>query len=193
VATVDEILAFWLDGVGPAGWYGQDEALDAEIRTRFRGAWDRACDGGLGLWLTHPTGTLAFLILTDQFPRNMFRGEPEAFALDHLARAAAKQAIAREWDLRIDPPARQFFYMPLVHSERIADQDHAVRVICDRLPDHGGATLLHARVHREIIRRFGRFPYRNTALGRAETAEEAGFAAEGGYGAVLRGLSAPAS
>ena len=91
----DEVLAFWLDEVGPQGWYKQDAELDDRIRKRFRSVWDRAGDGGLGLWLTYPSGVLAFLIVTDQFPRNMFRGEPEAFALDHLAQAAAKQAIQR--------------------------------------------------------------------------------------------------
>lgn len=191
MVQADEVLAFWLDEVGPQGWYKQDAELDDRIRKRFRSVWDRAGDGGLGLWLTYPSGVLAFLIVTDQFPRNMFRGEPEAFALDHLAQAAAKQAIQRGWDMRIDPPARQFFYLPLMHSEALPDQDHCVRAICDRMPD-AADTLLHARVHREIIRQFGRFPYRNAALGRRDTQAEAAFLSSGGYGQILRELQATA-
>ena len=104
-----DVLAFWLDEVSPTDWYRQDAALDQRISDAFRETWDRAADGHLGLWLTCPSETLAYIILTDQFPRNMFRDRAEAFSTDALARAASKMAIDRDWDLRIDAPARQFF------------------------------------------------------------------------------------
>ncbi len=186
----DEILAFWLDEVGPRGWYDGDAALDAEIRERFLHDWERGRDGALSLWLTYPTGALAYIILLDQFPRNMFRGEARAFATDRAALAAAKCAVKKGWDMRIDEPARQFFYLPLMHSENLADQDRCVRLMLTRMPEHGAANLLHAKVHREVIRRFGRFPYRNAALARKTTAPEAAFVDEGGYRAILQQMSA---
>ena len=188
--TPEDILSFWLDEVGPDGWYTRNESVDDAIRSRFRTVWDGAMEGRYGLWLTHPSGVLAYIILLDQFPRNMFRGEARAFQSDPIALAAAKQAIHRGWDLKIDPPGRQFFYLPLEHSENLSDQDRAVRLIKDRLDSD--ETLLHARVHREVIRRFGRFPYRNAALGRTTSEAEARFLdEEGGYGAVLRSMRAP--
>lgn len=188
MVTPEEILSFWLDEVGPEGWYAQDDALDDTIRDRFMAAWQGAMEGRYALWLTYPSGVLAYIILTDQFSRNMFRGDARSFASDHLAKAAAKQAIHRGWDLKIDAPARQFFYMPLMHSENLCDQDRCVRLMKERMPGCGDSNLLHARVHREIIRLFGRFPYRNEALSRRTTAAENTFVAEGGYGAILRGL-----
>ena len=182
----EDVLGFWLDEVGPEGWYNPTEALDQTIRDRFEDTWRGASEGTHALWLTYPSGTLAYIILTDQFPRNMFRGEGRAFATDRAGLTAAKVAINRGWDLRIDEPARQFFYLPLMHSENLCDQERCVRLICERMPQHGPDNLLHARAHREVIRRFGRFPYRNAALGRASTAPERTFEAEGGYGALVR-------
>ncbi|MFZ3581930.1 DUF924 family protein [Loktanella sp. DJP18] len=188
--TAQDVLTFWLDDCVPEDWYKQDDALDARIRDGFLATWERAAEGHLGLWLTCPSEALAYVILSDQFPRNMFRGRAEAFSTDTLAMAAAKMAIDRDWDLRIDPPARQFFYLPLMHSENLADQDRAVRLFHTRMPDAGGGNLDHARAHRAIIRNFGRFPYRNDALDRATTEAEAVFMAEGGYGAMLRQIQA---
>ncbi len=184
----EEVLGFWLDEVGAKGWYAQDDALDAEITARFGAAWEGLMGGRYGLWLTHPSGVLAYIVLADQFPRNMFRGEARAFASDRVALAAAKQAIHRGWDMKIDAPARQFFYLPLMHSENLCDQDRCVRLMKERLDD--GDNLLHARVHREVIRQFGRFPYRNAALDRRTTAAEAEFTENGGYGALLREVRA---
>jgi uncharacterized protein (DUF924 family) len=189
--TPNDILAFWLDDVGPQGWYAQDDALDAAIRDRFLTTWQGAMEGRFGLWLTYPSGVLAYIVLTDQFSRNMFRGDARSFASDAIAKAAAKQAIHRGWDMKIDEPARQFFYLPLMHSENLCDQDRCVRLMKERMPDTGAGNLLHARVHREIIRIFGRFPYRNAALGRSSNPAEADFIAKGGYAALLRDLEAP--
>ena len=190
MSNPDEILAFWLDEAGPKGWYMGGEELDQTIRDRFGEAYRQACEGALSLWLTYPSGTLAYIILTDQFPRNMFRGTPKAFATDGIARAAAKMAIGRGWDMKIDEPARQFFYMPLVHTECLVDQDRAVRLIMTRMPETGAGNLLHAKAHREVIRRFGRFPNRNAALSRETPKAEADFLAEGGYGAMVEALKA---
>lgn len=190
MASPEEILSFWLDDVGPEGWYKGSEALDANIRARFEETYKDACEGRFSLWLTYPSGALAYVILMDQFPRNMYRGTARAFATDRIAMAAAKSAIDKKWDMRIDEPARHFFYLPLEHSENLYDQDRCVRLMCERMPEHGSAFLLHARAHRAIIRQFGRFPGRNDALGRASTEPEAAFLARGGYGDTIRELQA---
>lgn len=190
MANPDDILAYWLDDVGPDGWYKGGDALDAEIRDKFKDKWHRAMEGSNGLWLTYPSGALAYIILTDQFSRNMFRDSSKAFASDHLARAAAKVAIARGWDMKIDEPARQFFYMPLMHSECLVDQDRCVRLMMTRMPNTGASNLVHAKVHREVIRKFGRFPTRNKALARPLTAPESTFVSEGGYRKALEAVSA---
>lgn len=188
MTTPEEVLAFWLDEVGPKGWYAGGE-IDGLVKERFGGAWEQAAEGSYALWLTYPSGTLAYIILTDQLSRNLHRDQGAAFDTDAASRAAAKMAIARDWDLRIDVPARVFFYMPLMHSEVLSDQDRCVRLMKTRMPDHADF-LLHARAHREVIRDYGRFPFRNAALGRASTEAEAAFLAGGGYGAVVRQLEA---
>jgi uncharacterized protein (DUF924 family) len=186
MVTVDEVLSFWLDEVGPDGWYDSSAALDQEIRDRFESAWVNGAEGAHSLWLTYPSGALAYIILLDQFPRNMFRGEARSLATGAVALAAAKMAIDRKWDLRIDEPARQFFYLPLMHSENLCDQERCVRLMCERMPETGASNLLHARAHREVIRQFGRFPYRSAALERPTTPPEDAYLAAGGYGHTVR-------
>jgi uncharacterized protein (DUF924 family) len=190
--TAGEIVTFW-EEVGPQGWYAADEALDRAIHARFLEAWVNCTRGDYRDWLGSPRGALGYLILTDQFPRNMFRDQGRAFASDRLARSAAIIAVQRQWDLRLPEPIRQFFYLPFMHAETVADQDRCVRLMIARMPETGRDNLLHARAHREVIRRFGRFPYRNAALGRASTADEIAFIQAGGYGAVVRELTAPAA
>lgn len=186
----EDILSFWLDEIGPAGWYVQDDALDAEITEKFKSTWEAACEGKFSMWLTYPSGALAYIILMDQFPRNMFRGEARAFKTDKAALAAAKCAVDKRWDMRIDEPARQFFYLPMMHSENLCDQERCVRLLCERMPQTGASNMLHARAHREVIRQFGRFPYRNDALHRTPTAQEAVYVSAGGYGQTVRDLQA---
>jgi uncharacterized protein (DUF924 family) len=182
---VEEVLSFWL-GAGPEKWYKQDEAFDAEITRRFATLWGQGAAGALDeRWATNPKGALALIILLDQFPRNMFRGEARAFHSDARALSIACYAIDRGWDKRVDGLERQFFYMPFMHSERLTDQDHCVRLFKERLP---GDNVLHARAHRQIIRRYSRFPYRNAALGRKTTAAEQEFLDGGGYGKILNEL-----
>jgi len=186
MTRVGEVLDYWLDEVGPKGWYAGGEELDADIARRFRPLWDEAMAGRLSQWLCAPADMLAFLIVTDQFPRNMFRGTAAAYSSDRLARSAAQAALDRGYDLRTPEPQRQFFYMPFEHSESQSDQDRSVRLMKTRMSDP--ELLLHARAHRAIIRRFGRFPYRNAHLGRRTTAAEQEFLEAGGYGAAVREL-----
>ncbi len=185
---VEEVLSFWL-GAGPGAWYRQDDAFDAEVRDRFGALWEAGARGDLDeAWATNPRGALALIILLDQFPRNMFRGDARSFASDDRALSVACYALDHGWDLRVGEPERQFFYMPFMHSERLTDQDHCVRLMTERMDSEDN--LLHARAHREVIRRFNRFPYRNGALGRTSTHAEREFLEKGGYGAVLRKLQA---
>lgn len=182
-ATIEQIVDFWLREVGERGWYERSDVLDAEIRDRFRKTWDRA-EELAPAWSATPKGALAMLILTDQFPRNMFRDDSRAFASDALALRIADDAIAAGFDLQIDPPARQFFYMPLEHSENLADQDRCLDLFTERMP---GENLTHARLHRDTIAKFGRFPWRNAALGRVPTAAETCVMQAGGYAALVSG------
>ncbi|MBD3677018.1 MAG: DUF924 domain-containing protein [Rhodobacteraceae bacterium] len=182
----NDILTYWLDEIGPQGWYKGGDDLDQEIRDKFQQAWEQAQEGAFSLWLTYPSGVLAYLILMDQFPRNMFRGTARAFSSDRVAVAAAKAAVQKGWDMKIDEPARQFFYLPLMHSENLGDQDRCVRLMKTRMADTGADNLLHARAHREVIRMFGRFPYRNEALGRATKPTETEFLEGGGYMSALQ-------
>lgn len=190
MSSPEEVLSFWLDEVGPNGWYNQSDELDRTVRDRFEHTLAGAMQGRFSLWLTYPSGVLAYVIVTDQFSRNMYRDTDRAFATDRIALAAAKSAIAKGWDHKIDEPARQFFYLPLMHSENLCDQDRCVRLMCERMPEYGAENLLHARAHRAVIRQFGRFPTRNTALGRQSTVSEAEFLSNGGYGGTVRDLQA---
>lgn len=184
-----EVLDFWLGEIGPEGWYAGGPEIDAAVSLQFADLWQALHEGGLEHWVEGTVGTLAYLIVADQFPRNIHRGSALAFATDAKARAAARRALDQGWDMGAPSPERQFFYMPFEHAEDLADQDLSVRLMQERLADQPG-NILHAKAHREIIRRFGRFPFRNAALGRASTAEEAAFMAEGGYGAIVRALEA---
>ncbi|MFN3615569.1 MAG: DUF924 family protein [Rubrimonas sp.] len=181
MTSADQVLDFWLKEVGPSRWYATDPDLDAAIAERFGEAVRQARAGRLDDWILKPRAALALLVLLDQFPRNMWRGEAGAFASDQKALAAAKRAIRLRHDMKTPEPERQFFYLPLMHAETNADQDRCVRLILTRMPETGGFNLPHAVAHRDVIRRFGRFPYRNEALGRNTTEAEAAWLAQGGY------------
>jgi uncharacterized protein (DUF924 family) len=170
-----DILAFWRQ-VGPERWYERDDALDADVRSRFLELWQKAAASGLPSWEATDDGALALTILLDQFPRNMFRDDIRTYASDALAREVAGRAIARGADLRVEPALREFLYMPLMHSEHMADQQRCVELF------RGNADKLkYAERHADIIRRFGRFPHRNRILGRTMTAEERAFLDNGGF------------
>lgn len=181
-----EVLDYWIGAIGEDGWFAGGEELDAEIRLMFGDLWQAAHEGGLEHWVDGAAGTLAYLVLTDQMSRNMHRGSALAFATDARALAAARKAIAEGWDMAAPEPERMFFYLPFEHSEDPIDQAQSVALMGQRLTDP--EMLLHARAHQEIIRRFGRFPYRNAALGRESSAEEQAFMAGGGYGAMVQAL-----
>lgn len=189
MSTVDEVIEFWVEEVGPKGWYATDPDLDARIRDRFGLLWEKARAGRLERWTSCARGALAFIIVTDQFPRNMFRDDARAFATDDLARCAAARACHLGHDGQIPEPQRQFFYLPLMHSESQMDQDRAVRMFLLRMPETGAFNLLHARAHRAVIREFGRFPYRNAALGRLTSPREQEFLERGGYGSAVAALT----
>ena len=182
-----EVLDFWLNEIGPDGWYAGGNTIDAACRDRFAGAWHAARNGDLDHWVDGPSGALAYLIVTDQFARNIHRGTALAFATDGRARAAARKSVDSGWDLMIPEPERQFFYMPFEHSEDPADQALAVRLLTERVSSNPEMAL-HARAHQEIIRRFGRFPTRNDALGRENSADEQAYLDTGGYAAVVAAL-----
>jgi uncharacterized protein (DUF924 family) len=177
VATPEEVRSFWREA-GAKRWFKVDPSFDETIRERFLATWEAARAGRLAEWEETPEGALAFLLVLDQFPRNMFRGDARSFATDALARAVAARAIERKFDQAFAPPERNFFYLPYIHSEALADQERAVAQM-QATGDADG--VKHAEAHRELIRRFGRFPFRNQALGRTSTPAEAEFLAAGGY------------
>ena len=179
------ILNFWLDEVGSNYWYSSDDSLDGLIEQNFKETFEYILSGGNSLWLTYPSGALAYIIVLDQFSRNIFRGSKKSFAADRIALAASKQSIKYEFDLKVNEPARQFFYLPLMHSENLYDQEKCIRQILQKLPLSGHNLLKHARAHRELIRSYGRFPNRNSQLGRANTHFEQEYFEHGGYQAVL--------
>lgn len=186
------IIEFWINEVGPSGWYQSTEALDQSIRDRFMADWEDAKSCAFDTWARCPEKSLALLIILDQFPRNMFRDDPRAFATDKKAREVANLAIELGFDKRTQEPQRQFYYLPLMHSECLQHQERSVRLIKDRMPTSGESNLLHAKVHREVIRKFGRFPYRNAALDRANTAPEQEFLDDGGYGKIVQKMNVAA-
>lgn len=169
-----DVLDFWLKETPTAKWFASDPSLDAAIRSRFEAAWRLGRSGGLTAWEDEPNGALALIILFDQFPRNMFRGTADAFATDAMARDIAKRAIAQRKDIETPASFRHFFYLPLEHSENLADQETCVQLAKERLSEDK-VTLSYALRHKAAIERFGRFPARNAALGRASTEEEKEF------------------
>jgi uncharacterized protein (DUF924 family) len=176
-ATADEIVSFWR-AAGPDRWFKKDASFDEEIRQGFLEAHEAAAAGKLTDWEQSTQGALALLILLDQFPRNMFRGDARAFATDPLARAVAAGAIVRGFDSQVPPEMRGFFYLPFQHSEDLADQERSIafyKAIGDL------ENLKWAELHADIIRRFGRFPHRNAVLGRTTTPEEQTFLDGGGF------------
>jgi uncharacterized protein (DUF924 family) len=171
------ILAFWREA-GRDAWYKRNDAFDAEVRRRYLSVWEQGAAGRLASWEASDDGALALVIVLDQFPRNIFRGTPEAFASDALAREVARRAIARGADSRIDPILLEFLYMPFMHSEHLPDQLHCVALFANT---DNAENLKYAREHADIIQRFGRFPHRNRVVGRDTTEEEQAFLDNGGF------------
>jgi uncharacterized protein (DUF924 family) len=186
MSTAREVLQFWFGNVRGdrrKAWFFKDPAFDAEIRTRFLTLHEAAARGELAVWKDDPEGALALIVLTDQFPRNMFRGEARAFATDPIALGVARHVIEKDWDTDMLPVERMFAYLPYEHSEVLADQERSMQLFAPLAAfKETEDTADYARRHWEIVKRFGRFPHRNAALGRAGTAEETEFLLRPGSG-----------
>ena len=187
--VAQDILDFWFDEAHVAHWFAADATFDAQIRMRFGAAAEAAGNGALDDWAATPPGWLALLILLDQFPRNLHRGDGRAWAQDVRAQRVALSGIDRGDDRKLAPLQRVFAYLPLEHAEDIALQQRSVALfeaLCADAPSEQrgqfAGFLDYARRHREVIARFGRFPHRNAALGRADTPEESIYLAQPGAG-----------
>jgi uncharacterized protein (DUF924 family) len=175
-ATAFTVVEFWREA-GPSKWFAKDKDFDRRFRERLLATHEAAARGDLDGWLSTPTGALALIILLDQFPRNAFRGTPRMYTTDARARAAAAAAIEAGQHRAVPKELRLFMYLPFGHSEDPADQERSV-ALAEAL---GEPDLSHAKRHRDIIRRFGRFPHRNPILGRSMTADEQRYLDDGGY------------
>lgn len=188
--SADDVLAFWFgdaDEDRSALWFGSGAGFDHTCRVRFADTLQALGRGDLNEWLDSADGMVAWVILADQIMRNVHRGTADAFVRDPVARLVTKHALAHGRDRDLGPFRRAFLYMPLEHSEHIEDQDESVRLftrLVDAFPadqrDCGRRFLAFAESHRDLIRRFGRFPHRNAALGRASTADEIAWLGSGG-------------
>lgn len=177
VATeAQDFLGYWRDGGMPL-WFGKAPQRDQRLRERYLPLYERAARGELAAWSATAEGALALVVLLDQFPRNAFRGSPRMYATDELARHAARAAVERGFHRQVPLELQKFFVLPFAHSESVADQERAVALAAEVGPVERERT----EHHRDIVRRFGRFPHRNAILGRPSTAEEERFLAEGGY------------
>lgn len=179
----EEILEFWFGKPDEADygkprkvWFTKKPEFDQEVRSRFLETYRQAAAGELDDWKAEPLSCLALIILLDQFPRNMFRGQPEAFATDPQALAYAKYAVERGFDKQLLPIQRQFVYLPFEHSENLADQHQCLELV-STLKDYPDCAsgVDYAHRHFKVIKRFGRFPHRNKILGRQTTSEEVEF------------------
>jgi len=171
-----KVLAFWQDA-GPALWFAKDAEFDRLFRERFLLDHEAAARGEFTQWQSTPEGALALVLLLDQFPRNAFRDTPRMYDTDVLARKAANTAFSAGYDQLLPKDLRKFLILPFAHSEDLADQERSVALARRTGPDD----LAHAEHHRDIVRRFGRFPHRNRILGRETTAEEKQYLDNGGY------------
>lgn len=170
--TPDDVLHFWFSDEARPHWFAKNDTFDAEIRRKFAVLYEHVRDGAHADWKDSPRGLLALIITLDQFPRNMFRGSPQAFASDDLALTLAELGIAKGFNVRLSPQERMFMYMPLQHAEKIDVQEQAVARFAELdMPE----SLDYALQHRDIIARFGRFPHRNAVLGRTNSPEETEF------------------
>jgi uncharacterized protein (DUF924 family) len=179
--TPHDLIDFWT-AAGPKAWFGADPAFDAAMRDRFEAAHLAASRGELAAWSQTAQGALALVLLLDQAPRNIYRGSAHAFATDGLALAHATRAIDAGLDLAVPVELQVFFYLPFEHAEN-RDAQHRAVALCEAHAARGGddSYLRYARIHADVIDRFGRFPHRNAVLGRATTPEEAAFLAGGGF------------
>lgn len=179
--TKHEIINFWFVETEPVQWFQKNETFDSQIRDRFHATWAMARDGLCDNWKGDAQGCLALAIVLDQFPRNMFRDTPEAFATDAQALLVSKYAIAKGFDQILLPEQRRFIYLPYEHSENLADQNKSVELFAKMKKDDPMG-YEYALRHRDVIEKYGRFPHRNAILGRANSPEEQEYLAQPGAG-----------
>lgn len=172
-----DIIEFWFDTLSPAQWWQVDPDLDRQITERFQSVHRAASVGELSTWRSEPEGRLAEIIVLDQFSRNIYRGQPGAFASDPVALVLAQEMVAHGYDQQIPVERRQFCYMPYMHSESKAIHEAAVTLFSQPGLEHN---LDFEYRHKEIIDRFGHYPHRNEILGRVSTDEEIEFLKEPG-------------
>ena len=178
IVPAPQVLKFWSDA-GPEKWFKKDDAFDEQIRQTFMSTYVAAAAGGLDHWLDDGAASAtALIIVLDQFPRNMFRNDARAFAADSKALALAQEILARGLDKDMSMPLRKFIYMPFMHAEDSAAQQRCIDLFT-ALDDEESAR--YAKIHADIIARFGRFPHRNKVLGRDTTPEEQAFLDAGGF------------
>lgn len=177
--TPETILNFWFTELESKDWFDKNPTLDTLIRERFSEVHRQARHCELYAWRATPQGRLAEIIILDQFPRNMFRGDPRSFATDPLALALAQEAVASKTDLSLTVQQRAFLYMPYMHSESLAIHHVAMTVFNQPGLENN---LAYEIRHKDIIERFGRYPHRNEILGRTSTAEEMEFLKQPGSG-----------
>ncbi|MBD3671475.1 MAG: DUF924 domain-containing protein [Gammaproteobacteria bacterium] len=162
-----EILDFWFSERCRKCWFESTQEMDQEIRERFESVWRQARDGELDEWRQSAEGCLALAIILDQFPLNMYRNQPQSFSTEAMARDCAREAIENGFQEQLDESQQLFLFLPFMHSENLADQDTSVELF-----KQAGMETKWAQHHREIVKRFGRFPHRNAILGRQSTDEE---------------------
>jgi len=166
-----DVLTFWFDETSPKQWFKSDPAFDEVIRERFGAVHEEAAAGHCEGWLETGEGALALVILLDQFSRNLYRGDARAFAQDQNARDCADRALEKGHDIVCRDDRRAFFYMPYMHAEDLEIQEKCIALIRERLGEDSG-NVPYAIWHRDLIQEYGRFPFRNKALGRESTPEE---------------------
>ncbi|MGB5063220.1 MAG: DUF924 family protein [Candidatus Competibacter sp.] len=174
VASSAEIVAFWFAEAVKPLWFAATPEFDEALRERFLTTYRAAATGQLEDWERTPLGALALVIVLDQFPLNLFRGQPESFATEAAARSVANRAIAGGFDRALSPEQRSFLYLPFMHSEALADQERSAQLYQQAGLEE---SLRFARHHRDLIRRFSRFPHRNVILGRESSPEEIAYLA----------------
>jgi uncharacterized protein (DUF924 family) len=176
-SNLSALLDFWFDPESRAYWFDSTPAFDGQLRDRFLNLYEEAAAGGLTGWRADGRGCLGLVLLLDQLPRNVFRGSSQAFATDAQARAVTRYPLEMAFDQQLSEAQRLFLYLPLEHSEDLADQDRSVALIAQLTSEPMWKD--YADKHRAVIARFGRFPHRNAVLGRESTAEETAFLGDG--------------
>lgn len=167
--TAEEIIDYWYSSEISKQWFASTAQLDTEIKSKYESLWQVATNGELDHWRANPQGCLALVIVLDQFPLNMYRNQPESFSTEAMSIDIARHAVKRKFDQALQPEQKTFLYMPFMHSEKLSDQNFSIELYSAAGLEENRRFAEH---HRELIRRFGRFPHRNKILGRTSTPEE---------------------